>query len=220
MNLEALKLEDLAKVPKRILASALFVVLNILAWFFGIPELEAWGETSRREITKIEGEISQTRQRLNLAQKEVASLGKLEEDYKAVLDKGLMEPQDRLAAERIIEAARHASRLARSETKYTIHPEKFQPVTLGGANYEQSTSNIDFSLAALTDRDIFAFIEKFSADMPGRIVTDMVVLRREGELSGETLDKVQAGGTIALVKGEAKMRWITLRKPAAKGKGG
>jgi hypothetical protein len=220
MNLDALKLDDLAKIPKRILAAALVVLLNILVWFLGIPELESWDEASQREIKRIEGEISQTRQRLNLTQKEVASLGKLEENYRAVLEQGLTAPQDRLAAERIIEAARAASRLGRDDVKFTIQAEKFQPVTLGSANYEQSTSIIEFSFGALADRDVLSFIGTFSASMPGRIVVDTLSLRREGELNGETLAKLRAGQTVALVKGEAKLRWITLRKPPEKGKGG
>jgi len=211
-------LKDLAKLPRALTVSAAILIVNLGAWFFAVPELEAWLDEIKGETKKIEGEISGFRQRLNTIRNERANLAKLEEEYRALLDAGWFQPQDRLEAERRLRALAEAHRLV-SPLAFQILAEKYESVP-GNVGIDLVASEIQLTLRAVQDGDVMAFLAELGkGGLPGRVTLDRLALARVKEPSPALLADLRAGKVVELVEGDVRFRWVTLRKTPPKGDG-
>ncbi|MBI4969786.1 MAG: hypothetical protein HZC25_16835 [Rhodospirillales bacterium] len=211
-------LKDLAKLPRALTVSAAILIVNLGAWFFAVPELEGWLDEIKGETKKIEGEISGFRQRLNTIRNERANLAKLEEEYKALLEAGWFQPQDRLEAERRLRALAEAHRLVLPLT-FQILAEKYEAVP-GNVGIDLVASEIQLTLRAVQDGDVMAFLAELGkGGFPGRVTLDRFALARVKEPSPALLADLRAGKVVELVEGDVRFRWVTLRKTPPKGDG-
>jgi hypothetical protein len=209
-------LKTLAKLPRALTISTVLLAVNLGAWFLGMPELELMLEEVKGETKKIEGEIGDFRRRLNTLRTERANLAKLEGEYRALIDSGFFQVQDRLEAERRLRALAETHRLV-GPLAFQIMAEKHEALP-GNVGLDLVASELQIALRAGHDGEVMKFLAELAAGgLSGRLTLDRLALARVKEPTPSVLADLRAGKAVELVEGDARFRWVTLRKTPPKG---
>jgi len=130
-----------------------------------IAEISVRGE---RELRSEKSDISKMTKDMDDLSKGLAQFEKEKEDFANVQNMGFFDEQDRAKTKNIIEAMQRDSRLLTA--RYSLSPARLVPeVRAKEAGYDLISTDIDFSLEAIEDADIYRFVYMLNYGFPGQL---------------------------------------------------
>lgn len=152
--------------------------------------------------------LDQARSRLETARRERDNLRQSADIYRALLDRGLLQPERRLDMVELVNGLR--SRFQLYSLDYDIGAQRPLPL---GANrtfpaVDVLSSRVRLRIRALHEGDVLAFVEALAASRQGFFPLERCAMKRiEG---GADADKLQAH-----VEADCAFEWITLKEKNA-----
>lgn len=187
----------------------LLALFCVLAFGYTHQILQPGLIKKQRMLSGNKSEISRMRSDLD---KLTAGMDKFEQqkaDFETVQKLGFFDPQNRVMAKQRIVAIQRESRLL--SAKYTIKPaESITGEKLSEVGYKILKTDIDFTLEALEDADIYKFIYILNYGFPGQVLIKNISMSRDKEITQPLLRKIGVGQPEAIVKATVSISWQTI----------
>lgn len=130
--------------------------------------------------------------------------------FTALLGRGMIDPQDRLAATRLLDRLRESHGL--SWIQYELAPETlFEDRDARAAGYAIVSTRITIQMSGLYDSDLLNFAQAVIDEIPGHVRPLTFSLKRINAANEENLDSLRQGQTLDFISGEMTFEWNTLR---------
>lgn len=176
-----------------------------------------WSDSLNQDFTKAEREARNLRNDLNMredkaieAEKYIGLYAEIQEGDESSKRSDL----NRDKAQRWISEV--AGQLQLSNLNGTFDPvvniesAEFQKKTL-----QAITSKVTLTFAALSDEQLYRFVQAISKDFPGYVRITKVTIERKGSIDDTTLINAGKGIFPELVEGSIEFQWIAVKKPVA-----
>lgn len=126
--------------------------------------------------------------------------------YEDALARGLLEPQDRLAAQQILDGVLDDHYLVR--LTHELAPVRLEPA---GQGYEAVITPVRLEIGAMLDRDVFTVLRDAEDLLPGAVVVRGFRLMRQQPVTPTTLDRLRTGSPVAFIGATIDLEWRTAR---------
>lgn len=134
--------------------------------------------------------------------------------YRDALARGVLDPQDRLAAKTDLDQLMKDAYLVR--LGYEMAAAKTEE---GPDGYAVVSTPMKLEVSALLDRDVFVLLRDLETAFPGYGVVRGFRITRADPVDDSNLKKVAAGTPVPFITGSISIDWRTARKPGG-GEGG
>ncbi len=162
-----------------------------------------------RQMQGQEAQLSTMRQNMADLKDSMIRFEEQKEDFRVLLGKGFFDVQDRVAVDARVKIMQRQSGLINA--RYSIPPLQVESNEKAEeAGYKVIITNLDFTLEALDDADVYSFISLLNYGFPGHVSIRNVEIERDGELNYPTLRKIGSGGRVSLIKATVKTEWRTM----------
>jgi hypothetical protein len=176
----------------------------------------AGAQVSRRDhLTSMMQDLSQQRAD---AIEDQAYIREHQTTFETLLEEGLLAPQDRLEAARLLEQLGRRYRL--NDVRYSFSPQRAAP--LGPGRLAQTTlltTEVTIEMSAVLDLDLLRFARAVRAHLPGDVQVTGFGLERRGDPGPDLLARLRAGQRVDLVTGHLELEWRALRRPGGAASG-
>jgi hypothetical protein len=130
--------------------------------------------------------------------------------YQALLERGLLAEQDRLAAARVLERLRARHRV--NGIRYSFSPQRSAPLGPGRlARITLLSTELTIEMTGVTDLDLLAFAQGVADELQGDVRVIAFSLERRSEALPDPLARLRAGAPVDLVAGRLQLEWRGLR---------
>ena len=171
------------------------VLVEGSAWFLAKERLDARGAAAR---------LKEARARVDKVQRERESLDQSTEVFRMLVERGLMQPEQRLELVELMNGLR--ARHAVLALDYEIAPQR--PLAIaGGRNFpalDILASRVSVKLRALHEGDVLDFIDALAASRQGFYPVDRCVMRR--------LEVANPDALQPRVEADCTLEWITMKE--------
>lgn len=209
MNLNAQM--DLARL-RPVLPGALLTAGALAVWLVGIPWVEDYYARYGQVAVQLESELRQLRADTNTRRDEVRQQTAQGPKYAVLEQEGVIVPQDRLLAARLLEQMRDRHRL--TELLYALEPQEVeQDRSLRQGQMEVLTTPIKLSMIAVLDRSIAEVLADIEKEMPGRVLITRLKMEKIANITPMAELEVAGGSPPAFIRAEADLRWSVIRIP-------
>ncbi len=198
-----------AKDLGQIILPVLLAVLNAALAAVWLLYLEPEASDLKAELTTFERQTRQLRIVLSEKKDQLDSMEKMGDQYKALVGHGFLEPQDRLAASKLLDQLRAAYGLR--AIQYQISPERvIDAPALRQKGFTIVSSTMTVTMSGLLDTDLIEFCRAVMDEFPGQVRLKLLSLTRQARPDDETLATLRDGQRVDFVVGEAVFEWRTL----------
>lgn len=198
-----------AKDLGQILLPVLLAVLNAGFAAVWLLYLEPEGSELEARLKTFERSTRQLRTVLRDKTDQLESMATLGEQYEALVERGFLEPQDRLGASRLLDQLRAVYGLR--TIQYQIAPERvFNAPSLRRKGFTIVSSTMTVAMSGLLDTDLIEFCRGVMDEFPGQVRLKSLSLTREASPDDETLATLRDGQLVDFVAGQAVFEWRTL----------
>lgn len=162
-------------------------------------------DTERRESNAYESRLREARSRLDAVRRERDSLQQSSETFRTLLDRGLLQNEQRLDLVELVNELRSRHRILALD--YDVAPQRPLGLASGRAfpTVEVLASRVKLRIRALHEGDLLAFLDALAASRQGFYPLDRCTLRRLA-----VADETDA--TQPRVEGECSLEWVTLKE--------
>jgi hypothetical protein len=130
--------------------------------------------------------------------------------YEALLARGLVAEQDRLAAARLLEQLRDRHGL--HVVRYSFSPQREGPLGEGGlAQMTILTTEVSIDMTGVTDLDLLAFVDSVTDSFSGDVRVVGLSLQRRFDAVPSLLARLRAKERVDVVEGRLQLEWRALR---------
>ena len=162
-----------------------------------------------RELRSEKSDISKMTKDMDDLSKGLAQFEKEKEDFANVQNMGFFDEQDRAKTKNIIEAMQRDSRLLTA--RYSLSPARLVPeVRAKEAGYDLISTDIDFSLEAIEDADIYRFVYMLNYGFPGQLKINSLSIEREQEITQPLLRQIGVGQASPIVTAQLNVSWRSM----------
>lgn len=162
-----------------------------------------------RELRSINGQVQTLRRDVNNLQLEFDQLDAQRVEFQELRESGFFDQQGRRQAEIKLSAAQTRSGVIKAIA--SIARGTFEENELAEkANHKILKSPITIKIEALTDLDVFKYIQLVIQTLPGHVSIEAIDLRRDADISRTILRSIASGGNPPLVKADIQMVWRTM----------
>jgi hypothetical protein len=192
---------------KRLRSSWILLAASLVAAALLITGTHVYLEKEKRDAVGSNHQLREARARLDNIRKERESLEESATIFRALLARGLMQPERRLDLVELVNTLRARHHI--DSIDYEIAPQR--PLALAGNRafpaVDIVASRVKLKLRALHEGDVLEFIEALGESRQGFHPVDKCVLKRvEGMTPGLLLPRVEA---------ECTLEWITMKEKRA-----
>lgn len=198
----------------RIIGYQKIIILGVLAalisflFYYGDIVLRPKTQQNQYELSKNISEISSMTKNINKLVSGLDNFSSQKKQFNQIQETGFFEQQDRVLAKQRLNAMEKECRLS---VRYNIRPAKVQENDdVKQSGYKILKTDMDFSLEAMDDADIYKFIYLLNYGFPGQIIITGFDLTREQKITHPVLRKIGSGGVEVLVKATIKASWYTM----------
>jgi hypothetical protein len=139
-------------------------------------------------------------------------------EYDALLERGLVGNQDRLAAAQLLEQL--SQRHGLDGIRYSFSPEQTAPLGTGRlAPMTLLTTAVVVDMTGLTDVDLLGFARAVADRFPGDVRITALDLERRQAVDRDLLGRTRAGERVVLVEGRLQFDWRMVRPDDETGHG-
>ncbi|HEU4838704.1 MAG TPA: hypothetical protein VFS88_04750 [Micavibrio sp.] len=189
-----------------VLAGA-FVFLGFATYFVFQPKAAA----SKSELQKLEAQALALQSEVDQMQQDFALFDSKKALFENISRMGFFNDQNRVLARERFDTLQKLSKIM--SARYEIKPAKVfsQDIPLE-TGFVVMESPITMTLTAMDDVDIYRFIYYLNYGFPGHITIDRLEIKREGEVTPETLKAIGRGNPPALITATMSMQWRTMAR--------
>ncbi len=166
-------------------------------------------EKVERELRSLEGQISSRQAETQQLRDEFAALDSIKFRYNQLQSYGFVNEQDRIFARSKINELRDKSGIL--GVRYEIKPlrEEESP-KMQEAGYKLLKSEIDFTIDAFDDVEIYKFIYLLNHGFPGEVNIRAIDIARIRDVSVPLLKSIGSGARTPLASGHIIADWYTI----------
>lgn len=189
---------------KRVLCGVLAV--NLLFLVVLLPFMKMYETDIEHEKQEVQVELENIENELRAVKADIELINKSGDEYKALLDRGMLKKQDRLAAVRIFEKQRNTNNL--NSLSYSFSEAEISKKTTT-RKYNIQTTKLTLNISALLDRDFFKAVYGIKNNFPGAVIFKDIKIKRISKLKERHLEAIRKGEKLDLVKGNISFLWRT-----------
>ncbi len=194
-----------ARVALGVLAATTVIALGALPFAFAaVEEADGQFRRLRAATNQARGEAQQAALDYDYV---VANTGR----YKNALERGVLDPQDRLDARQRLDTLMNQTYLVRMGYEMAAAVNQQGP---GG--HDLVTTPIKMEVSAMLDRDIFVLLRDLEDAFPGYGVLRGFRLSRGDAATDEALRRVTAGEPLPFVTGSITLEWRSATAPGGR----
>lgn len=163
----------------------------------------------KMQVRVVQSQVATKRGEISTLQEDREYLGQKLEFYRILQKAGLFNAQSRVEArDRIADLQQYSGIISAS---YKISSAKLKSTDLSkSAGHVMLNSNINVTLEALSDIDIYKFAYWLQNTFPGYVTIHSVDINRVRDVDDETLKVIGNNGPITMVRGELEFAWQSL----------
>lgn len=199
------------RVLRRLAIPGVIMVAGYVGMEYGKAAILAKTEASKEAYNAVESELGKARKAAKRLKEGTAMVENRLDDYKRIQEEGVFNPPQRLEAASMLENMGVQQKLV--AVRYAFLPSK--TTTVFGDKIRDSlqinTVPITISLDAVTDRDIFAFLDDVKRDVGGRIILRNLNLTRAMTDNASAIQALREGRRPVLVSAEATIDWLSYK---------
>ncbi len=193
----------------KFLIIALLAGFIVIAFLYKSQMVQPALDKQERELRKEKREISEMTKDMNKLVKGMEEFDKQKDQFANVQKLGFFDPQNRVVAKQRIIAMQQESRLL--SARYTISPAQTVPNEKAkDAGYKILNTDIDFSLGAIEDADVYKFIYLLNYGFPGQLIIRDVKLERKKEITQPLLRQIGVGEAEPVITATITASWKTM----------
>ena len=162
-----------------------------------------------RQLRSTQSQISSRQAETQQLRDDFAALDSIKYRYNQLQNYGFVSDQDRILARTKINELRLKSGVLGA--RYEIKPvdiEKNQKIEEAG--YNLLKSEIDFSIDAFDDVEIYKFIYLLNHGFPGQVSIRSIEIERKKDVTVPLLQSIGSGAKTPLVEGRIVANWFTI----------
>lgn len=203
-------------LQQRLIRISVIAAVIVAVLGAGLYALQSWSESLAIEHRQIQSRLSATRSDIATRESKAMDAEKYMGLYKTLISSS---EQDKLADLNRDKAQDWISEAA-SELQLSELNGAFDPVVnIDGANFKKKTlqgvtSKVTLTFSALTDEQLYRFLEAVIVDFPGYVKVNKVVLEKKGDINDAILIAAGRGKFVPLVSGQLEFNWIAMKKNA------
>lgn len=200
------KLIKLSIVGLVIVSVCAAAAYGVFAWSSSLTD-EA--KTANSKLGRARGDVSSREQKNRAAQGYLELYNKIQGDSEQAKISNL----DREKAEEWLKEQALRSNIIHLEGSF----EPIKPVAAAAFKkkaFEGITSKVTLAIGAMTDGQIYRFINSLLTEFPGYIKITKLTLIKQGEITDSTLKAAVRGNFPDMVKAEIEFNWIGVREVA------
>lgn len=162
-----------------------------------------------RQLKSLNSKVSSLRKDVDNLKLEFEQLDAQRQEFEELRETGFFDKQGRREAEIILSDVQKRSGVIRAVA--SISGGTFETNALAEkADHKILRSVIDVQVDALTDMDVFNYLNFIKKSLPGHISVDSIDLEREADISRTVLRSIASGGNPPLVSANIQMVWRTM----------
>lgn len=189
-----------------LLAMVLLLVSLIAYWFYTLkPDIKS----NQRELSMNTSAVAEMTENLDDLIKGIERFKDQQKVFELVKALGFFDPQNRPEARKRLSAMQKESRLL--SAKFSIKSaatEKSEKATAAG--YKVLNTDIDLTLEAIEDKDIYNFIYLMNYGFPGQILITDLNIKRDIEVTQPVLRQIGLKESGPLVVAVVRLNWRTM----------
>lgn len=169
--------------------------------------LVKWHEANlEHKKQTVQAELAKTELKVKSIKADIELINKSGDKYKALLAKGMLDKQDRLAAVRILEKQRHANNL--NSLSYSFSEAEILKKAQT-SKYNIQTTKLTLDIGAFLDRDFFKAMHGIENSFSGAVIFKNITLKRIDKLQENHLEAIRKGEKPDLINGKVSFLWRT-----------
>lgn len=193
---------------KVLILLSLSVLLSFLFYYGGFI-LKPQIQKSQHELTKNTSEISEMTENMGKLVDGMSNFALQREEFELIQRTGFFEQQDRVEADQRLNAMQKESRLITA--RYSIKPATIDKNEIvKEAGYKILNTEIDLTLEALEDADIYKFLYLLNHGFPGHISIVDLKITRDKEVTQPLLRRIGVGDSTPIILAEIRVNWRTM----------
>ncbi|HPF78370.1 MAG TPA: hypothetical protein PLF01_03660 [Alphaproteobacteria bacterium] len=188
-----------------VLLAALMVLLAVY-WVYSLgPDIKV----KERQWAMNKAEVARMTEDIDKLIKGIEQFAQQKDEFERIQKFGFFDPQNRPEARERLNSIQKESRVL--SAKFTIKSAETEPNEKAkDAGYKILNTDIDFSLEALDDLDIYNFIYLMNYGFPGQISIQDINIARNSEITQPVLRQVGLGEPVPLVVAVVRLNWRTM----------
>lgn len=205
----------LPDIPKKVAVSLAVVLSSGLSYVLLLLTLGEAADAATADVARLRNQVATTKTRIETAKDDISFIASNKGRFDALMASDKLIPHTRRTA------IRQMQTLA-LEFGLTTLNYNFQAAGTQGAeavssqpksgDYKLYVENIELTVGAALDRDIFAFLAALNDDFPGSVVILNLEMSRAPLVSAEALNAVSRGEDSKLVEGKLRVTWRTAQR--------
>lgn len=185
------------------------IVLNVLLGIGLFLYVQPEKVTKERELQSLNAQVSALRSDVGNLELEFDQLEEQRQEFEALRESGFFDTQGRRQAEIILSEVQTRSGVIKAIA--SIASGSFEENALAQkAGHKILKSEVTIKVEALTDLDVFNYIEIMAESLPGHVSVESLDLERNADISQTVLRSIASGGNPPLVKANIRMVWRTM----------
>lgn len=194
---------------RRLLILAVLLIVNgaigAAMYLYVTPELESSG----RDLKKLRQQVSTVQSDIDRMQIEFEQLGKQQNQFDALKEKGFFSLQTRSIAKEKFKQIQTDSRVisAVANVKSGYLEDNAEAAK---AKHKMLVSPIEIEIKAFDDGDIYKYLDLVEKVFPGHVSVETINIRRISDVNAPVLRAIATGANPELVQANAVMMWRTI----------
>lgn len=194
---------------KRLALVVVFVLLNALLaaglYMYFAPQ----SEQAERELRNMRNEIAHKRSETSRLRDDFDQIQEQRDFFERLEQAGFFTNQNRLVARRRIEDVQERTGVL--SAGYNIGSgEVIRNADVQEAGHVILRSDINFTVSAMDDLEIYNFIFWLENVFPGHMMVESLQMRRSREINEAVLRRIGSGSPTVLVEADIRMVWRTM----------
>ena len=193
---------------KAFLILALAIFSGLCAFYIYMkaqPDLK----TVERNLQGANGQILQMQTDMDDLAKGFAQFEEEKLDYAKLQNLGFFNDQDRSKTKNIIEEMQRESRLL--SARYSLSPaRRLDEDRARDAGYDLVSTDINFTLDAIEDADIYRFVYLLNYGFPGQVKITSLSIKKNQDVTQPLLRQIGIGQAEPLITATLKASWRTM----------
>lgn len=194
---------------KRVLVLSMLVALNVLFGLIVYSYLLPQEKTLEREKRGLQSTVLGLRNNIANVQLDIEQLESQKDAFEALQERGFFEVQNRRAVRETTELARDKAGVVSAVVSFKPG-EKEVDAQAAEANHVILNSAVQIDIKAISDRDVYLYIEELKRTFPGHLSITSIEIERELDVSRGVLRNIAFGDNPALISAQVVLAWRTM----------
>lgn len=194
---------------QRAVALLLLTIFFVVSGFYGFYYLNKDISKVQRELSLNQSDIAEMSDNIDRLRSGLEKFTTQKTTFEKIRKQGFFDPQNRVETRQRLNAMQKESRLL--SAKYVIRSATTDKNEIAKeAGYKILNTNINFTLDAIEDSDIYNFIYLLNYGFPGQISITELTMTRDKEITIPRLQQIGVGDLKPIIKGDLKVNWRTM----------